>query len=247
MNFHNPPITPRTILLEKGSWFRALPDAVQQRLLDAGRERRIAPGSYLFRQGDQPSGLHAILDGQLHVIGTARTGHDLLMAIHRPGDWVGFLTCLDSLPHPLFGRAVTELSVLTIPTAAVSEIFECDVATYKLLLEPELRVDRSNYHWLVEMIVRPSLQRVAARLLQLSQWAHGGTHGGAQNPPSPIEHVNQEELATACTLSRQTMNNALRELEVKGLIQIGYGRIDILDGAALYNFAMTDLKEFAEL
>jgi CRP-like cAMP-binding protein len=233
----------RNMLRSMSSWFQSLPDNIQQSLHDAGRVRRIAAGGYLFCQGDPPSGLHAILDGQLHVVGTARTGHELLMAIHRPGDWVGFLTCLDRQPHPLSGRAVTELTVFTVTPAAISTIFETDVATYKLLLNPELRVDRSNYHWLVEMLVRPSLQRVAARILQLSRWVHGGS----DNPPSPIEHVNQEELASACTLSRQTMNTALRELEGKGLVKIGYGRIEVLDGAALFHFAMTDPKEFSEL
>ena len=243
MNYHSPSASQQNLLIQKGRWFPSLPAVIQTQLLDAGRERRLAAGSSLFRQGDMPSGLHGILKGQLHVSGMSRTGHEFLMAIHRPGDWVGFLTCIDRLPHPLSGHAASDLTVLTISPATITEIFETDVSTFRLLLQPEMHVGRSNYHWLVEMLVRPSMQRVAARLLQLSRWVHGDSQPSVRS----IEFVSQEELASACTLSRQTMNNALRDLEARGFISVGYARIDIVDGEALRTFSMTDPKEFSQM
>ena len=41
------------------------------------------------------------------------------------------------------------------------------------------------------------------------------------------------------------MNSALNELEARGLINIGYGRIDILDSQGLETLAVSDLAKIA--
>ena len=202
----------------------------------AGRRRHLAAGNSLFRVGDEPTGLHGLVSGKIHIIGSASSGEDKLMAVHRAGDWTGFLTCVDLEPHPLSAIAAVDCDIVSVPAAAVTRIFGRDVATFRLLLEPELRVSRRNYRWLIEMMTRPTLQRIAERLVDLGRWTHGERTG----PVSPIEHVNQEELAAAANVSRQTMNSALNELEARGLIKIGYGRIDIIDSDGLDALAMSE-------
>ena len=223
-------------LFSTGSWFARLPGDIQDELMLAGRQRHLAAGAMLFRAGDAPTGLHGLLGGELHIIGSASNGDDKLMAIHRAGDWTGFLTCVDSQPHPLSAKAAVDCTVFSAPPAAISRIFERDVATFRLLLDPELRVGRRNYRWLIEMTTRPTLQRIAERLVDLGRWTHGERAG----PVSPIEHVSQEELAAATNVSRQTMNSALNELEARGFVKIGYGRIDILDSVGLDALAVSD-------
>jgi CRP-like cAMP-binding protein len=239
MNFQNPASVDRRRIFATGSWFAQLPPALKDEVLRSGRERMLAAGQMLFAQGDAPSGLHGVLSGEIHIIGQAGNGQELLMAIHRPGDWTGFLACADGEPHPLSAQAVTDVGIFTVPPAAVSAIFESDVASFRHLVAPELRIGRANYRWLVEMLTRPSPQRVAERLLQLARWPYGPQTG----PTSPIENVSQEALAGACNLSRQTMNSVLRQLEARGMIRIGYGRIEIIDCVGLQKFALSDPDE----
>ena len=225
-------------LFATGTWFARLPDVVQDELMLAGRQRHLPAGATLFRVGDQPTGLHGLLGGDLHIIGSASNGHEMLMAIHRTGDWMGFLTCIDRQAHPLSAIAAVDCSIFSVPPTAIARIFERDVATFRLLLAPELRVGRRNYRWLVEMAMRPTLQRIAERLVDLGRWTHGERTG----PVSPIENVSQEALAAATNVSRQTMNSALHELEALGLIKTGYGRIDIIDSRGLDALANSETK-----
>lgn len=236
MNYQRMSLSAKKSLLKTDGWFARLPGDVQDELMLAGRPRHLAAGHMLFRSGDDPTGLHGLLGGELHIIGSASNGDDKLMAIHRAGDWTGFLTCADGKPHPLSATASVDCTVFTVAPAAVTRIFECDVATFRLLLDPELRVSRRNYRWLVEMTTRPTLQRIAERLVDLGRWTHGERTG----PVYPIERVSQEALAAATNVSRQTMNSALQELEARGLIKLGYGRIDIIDSRGLDTLAMSE-------
>lgn len=243
MNVQHTPSPAKKALLATGSWFSRLPPDVQNQLMIAGRQRNVAAGAMLFRQGDEASGLHGLLSGELHIIGSASNGHDTLLAIHRPGDWSGFLTSIDRLPHPLSALAAVECATWTVSPSEVSRIFERDVATFRLLVAPELLVERRNYRWLIEMVTRPLVQRIAERLIDLSRWTHSKRAG----PVSPIEHVSQEALAAAANVSRQTMNGALASLEELGLIKVGYGRIEIVDSGELEEFATREPVKNTEL
>lgn len=243
MNYLKHDFASRRRIFELGAWFTQLPATIQEKLLSEGRERQLNAGQKLFDQGDAPTGLHGIISGEIHIKGTASNGHEVLMAIHRPADWTGFLTCIDSQPHPMSAVAATDLLFLTVPPASVHAIFETDIAAFRHLLTPELRVGRANYRWLIEMVTRPSLQRIASRLLDLARWPYGSRAG----PTSPIDNVSQEELANACNLSRQTMNSALRQLEKRGFIRIGYGRIEIVDSRGMQDFIASNPEEIGKL
>jgi CRP-like cAMP-binding protein len=230
-------------LFATGSWFARLPASVQDELMIAGRTRHIEAGAMLFRQDDKPSGLHGLMSGELHIIGSASNGHDTLLAIHRPGNWTGFLTSIDHGAHPLSALAAVDCTTWSVSPSEVARIFERDVATFRLLVAPEMLVERRNYRWLIEMVTRPPVQRIAERLIDLGRWTHSERAG----PVSPIEHVSQEALAAATNVSRQTMNGALGALEQLGLIKVGYGRIEILDSRGLEEFATCDHTKSREL
>ena len=49
--------------LNQGHWFAALPPALSQSLLDMAQVQRLDAGQRLFRRGDKPSGLYAVVEG----------------------------------------------------------------------------------------------------------------------------------------------------------------------------------------
>ena len=59
----------------------------------------------------------------------------------------------------------------------------------------------------------------------------------AGGPLAPLEELKQAELAASVKLSRQTVNATLRNFEARGLIELGYGRIRVLDPHALERIA----------
>ena len=63
----SPEISPYRAQLESGQWFRLLPGELQEQLLGEGRLLRLSAGQQLFRRGDPPCGLYAVLGGSMRV------------------------------------------------------------------------------------------------------------------------------------------------------------------------------------
>ncbi len=52
--------------------------------------------------------------------------------------------------------------------------------------------------------------------------------------------VSQTDFATMCGLSRQTMSKVLGHLVERGIIRLGYRRIEIINSRALHDLAIND-------
>lgn len=220
-------------MLHSGGWLATLPAAVRQAVLDASSIRTVAPGAALFDQDGPPTGLHGVFSGDIRVVGHSRDGRAVIMGVIHPGEWVGYLSCLDGLPHAYSGIAKDGARTLSLALADVARIFERDVATYRLLLAPELAAERKLAQFLIEGFGLPLAQRVAARLCDLGRWPYGQAVG----PVSPLDHISQEDLAMSVGATRPRINEILRDLASRGLVELGYGRITVNDVAALERFA----------
>ncbi len=53
--------------LAAGHWFSHLPIELQRSLLATARLRSLTAGEYLFKRGDPPCGLYAVLEGAVRV------------------------------------------------------------------------------------------------------------------------------------------------------------------------------------
>src|SRR6478609_548349 len=73
------------------------PDELE-RLARLGRERRLAAGEFLFRQGDLASAFHVVLDGRLETTREVR-GEQVLMLNHGPGGYLGAMALLTETPY----------------------------------------------------------------------------------------------------------------------------------------------------
>jgi signal transduction histidine kinase len=68
------------------------------RLAAAGRERRVAAGEFLFRQGDRASAFHVVLEGRLETTRDV-AGEQVLLMNHGPGGFLGGMALLTETPY----------------------------------------------------------------------------------------------------------------------------------------------------
>ena len=91
----------------------SLGDEEVVRLAQAGRERRLAPGEFLFRQGERAGSFHVVLDGQLETTREV-AGEQVLMMSHGRGGYLGAMALLTDTPYRGTTRAAGETLVFEL-------------------------------------------------------------------------------------------------------------------------------------
>ncbi|NWL77389.1 Crp/Fnr family transcriptional regulator [Pseudomonas taiwanensis] len=210
-------------LLLTGQWFSLLPAALQDELLAMAQLRRLEPGQRLFRRGDPPCGLYAVLEGAVRVGSISESGKEALLVLVEPPHWFGEISLFDGQPRTHDAFADGQVTLLHLPQAPLLALLERQPSRWRdfaLLMSQKLRL---AFIALEEMSLLPAPQRLARRLLMIAEG-----YGGLTVRRRSI-HLAQEQLALMLSISRQTTNQILKELEAQGALRLNYGEIEILD------------------
>lgn len=193
-----------------------------EEMLDAAREVGYGAGEYIFRRGDAPSHVYVVLAGAAQLSGTQserRVGIEVL----QPGDLFGHNALLAGTLHFFDAHALEATRLLVFPSSVVLARLEqrSDLLQAWLVWvnEQVIRLRRR----LADTLGGPLEYRLARFLV--SQAARGELG------------LTQGELAHLLGVHRGTVNRALKELEVAGIITTGYRRIRVIDPARLARLA----------
>ena len=209
--------------LASGHWFSHLPVDLQRSLLAAARLRTLAAGQCLFKRGDPPCGLYAVLEGAVRISAVNAQGKEAVLSLVETPYWFGEICLFDNLPRTHDALAMGPCTLLQVPQAAMLTILEDHPAYWRdvaLLMSHKLRLSLINIE---QMSLMPAAASLAHRLLMIAQ-GYGEIDQARRTLQLP-----QEDLAAMLGLSRQTTNSLLKALEQQGLIGLSYGAIEVLD------------------
>ncbi|WP_233833472.1 Crp/Fnr family transcriptional regulator [Paraburkholderia sp. ZP32-5] len=221
-------------LLARSAWFRAAPDDMRMRLLEAGRVECLVAGQRLFMRGDADDGLYCVLDGLVRIGAASPRGKEALLAVIEPVNWFGEIALFDDRPRTHDAYAERDCALFHVPRAALAALLERTPAywhVFGLLLTHKLRL---AFEAIEEAALLPAAPRVARRLLLMA--------GGYGEPGAfrRVLKVSQEDLAMMLALSRQTINQVLKHFETQRALQLRYAEIEIVDVDKLR--ALADLQ-----
>lgn len=209
--------------LQHDWWFTTLPRAMADQMLDAAIVRSFKDKQCVFARGDAPCGLYCIVGGSVRVTGVTEAGKEALLACLDPITWFGEICLFDNLPrtHDAYAQGATVM--LQVQQQRMLEILSASPEHWRMLgmlMAVKLRL---TFIGMEDLALLPAPQRLARRLLLI---AENAMQRDAAN--CHIE-IQQEQLAMMLSLSRQTANQILKDLEAQGIVRLAYGRIDILD------------------
>jgi CRP/FNR family transcriptional regulator, cyclic AMP receptor protein len=223
-----------TALLERSAWFAGAPEALRGGLRAAGRVRTLRAGERLFLRGDPADGIYCVLEGAMRVGAASAAGREALLALVVPAQWFGEIALFDLGARTHDAYAERDTTLFHVPRAALVALLDGTPAWWRvfgLLLAQKLRL---AFDAIEETALLPATPRVARRLLLLTtgygEAGHDGARGGRV---VRVVRVPQEDLALMLALSRQTVNQILRQFERDGLVALRYGEIEIVDAARL--------------
>ena len=209
--------------LMRGQWFSHLPVSLQDSLLNAARVRHLSAGQRLFQRGDPPCGLYAVLEGAVRVGAVNEQGKEALLGLVESPNWFGEICLFDGQPrtHDAFG--VGQSTLLHLPQTVLLKMLDEQPGHWRqlaLLMSQKLRMTFIN---LEQLSLLPAPARLAHRLLMIAEGY------GQLDEPRRVLQLPQEQLAAMLSLSRQTTNQILKDLQGQGILRLGYGEIEILD------------------
>lgn len=213
--------------LMRGQWFSHLPVSLQDSLLSVARVRQLSAGQCLFQRGDPPCGLYAVLEGAVRIGAVNEQGKEALLSLVEAPHWFGEICLFDGQERTHDAFAAGQCTLLHIPQPALLALLEQQPAHWRqlaLLMSQKLRMTFIN---LEQLSLMPAPARLAHRLLMIAEGY------GQIDEPRRVLQLPQEQLAAMLSLSRQTTNQILRDLQGQGIIGLAYGEIEILDAGRL--------------
>jgi CRP-like cAMP-binding protein len=202
--------------------FGGVPEENVRRLLSIARRRTFGKGEVVFHRGDPADCLHLIVSGRFAVGITTPLGSTALLGVRGPGDAFGELALVESGGH----RSATVAALEPAETRSVL------VGDFERLRREHPSVDGLLVRLLGERVQRLSEQlteayylsaekRVLRRLVELAELY------------SDCIRLPQEQLAELAGTSRATTNRVLRDLERRGVLELGRSTVVVVEPESL--------------
>lgn len=199
------------------SFMQLLPSSVASQLAGVGRLVSYDDGQLIHSRGAKSPGFSIVANGSAYVGIYGVDGKFVMTAILGNGECFGEFTLFTELPRTHDVYAGRNTKVLQLTGTQFMRLYDSQPDISRALLKTTLL----RAHLLLEMLdaIRrlPIPQRTARILLAMSQTS--------SNPNEIL--CRQDELAYTIGVSRVSLGKALQTLQAKGLIELGYRRIQI--------------------
>lgn len=222
----------RQAALRSSAWFAGLGAELQQWIAQTARPRALVAGQRLFGRGDLPDGLYFVVDGAIRMTNTSADGRQALLAIAESPQWFGEVALFDPQPHMHDAWIDTDTLLLQIRHPELHAFLAAHPAHWQAFGQLIAQKLRLAFQAIEGTVLLPAPLRLAQRLLAIA-----GGYGARSDGSKRVIRVQQDQLGAMLSISRQTVNQILKDLEGRGLLHCARGSIEITDFAGLRRFA----------
>ena len=213
----------------------SLSESDRRDVLANTRRRRFAKGEVAVHEGDPADSLHLVVSGRLAVRVATSGGDNATLNILGPGDYFGELSLLDGR-QPARTASIVALEpaeTLSLAASAFNELRQRHRGAEQLLLTLLARRVEELSARLLETMYDGLDRRVCRRLVEL-----GRVYADSDGSEAPVVvPLTQEQLAELVGGTRPSVNQVLKRLAERDVIEIGRGRVTVLDRAWLERHA----------
>ncbi len=195
---------------------------VRQQLLARSTRRKYKKGDVLFWEADPANAVHIIDSGRVVIELATITGETVITGLAGKGDVVGEQALLtESSSRGATARALEPVTTRVITRQDFDGLRETVPAVDQFLIVVlEARV-RDLTAQLVDARHSSAEGRVCRKLRELLEFF------------GPEIRVTQEVLASMTGTTRVTVNGVLGQLQERGAVELGRGKIVVLDASAI--------------
>lgn len=215
--------------LRTGTWFRSLPAQLQDLIVCCSHIREYARGETIVTEGASAEGIFAVLEGHVRVMRRTADANEVLLHVGEPGFWFGDYGTMAGAPS--IGSVVADAAVRALLLS---------VPQFEHIVEKEPRHFRAFAGLLFERYALLFRYMGETHSLGREQWLNvrladlaAMQRGDSPHSDAVSIALSQADLASMIGVSRQTLNSLLHRLEARGLIEVGYRSVRVLDEDSL--------------
>lgn len=231
-------ITQKLLAVLNGSeWFAALEPAIRQAVLASSRVMVLGAGEPVFHRGDPGDGIYCVLSGAVRFDAIAPSGRQLIVALVEAPEWFGEIALFDGGVRTHDAWVDVPSTLLHLPLRHLTRILASDPVVWQHLGRLLVRKLRVALSLLEDMALEPPRVRLARCLINLFE----GYGQRKAEPPCRVR-VSQERLGMMLSLTRQTINEMLRQMEKESIIECERGGVRVLDPGRLREAAQVRIS-----
>jgi CRP/FNR family cyclic AMP-dependent transcriptional regulator len=219
-------------ILARSHLFRSLSGPELQQVTNLATRRAFREGTIVFSQGDPGDALYGVVTGRIRISAMGSDGHEMFLNIMEPGDTFGEIALLDGATRTATASASAPSELIIIRREPFLALLRREPTVTFHLLELLCQRIRWTSGLAEDSALLNSPTRLARRLLSLSRLNERGPVSGAVRLA-----LSQQDMARFLGLSRQVVNQYLQQWKAQGWVELGRGRISLLDVRALQAIA----------
>jgi len=177
----------------------------------------------VFQEGAYPKGVYFINKGKVKIYHKNDQGKELISALHKEGDFFGFLSLLKDEPYTHSAAILEDAEIYMIPKEDFFSLIYRNTEVAKKFIE--LLSDNliENEQQLMRLAYNSVRKRVAEALVKLSDTYKNETE------PQFSMNVSREDLANIVGTAKETVIRTLSDFKDDRFIEITGSTITILD------------------
>ncbi len=202
--------------------FAALGEPERLELAARMRPKHFQKNEVIFHRDDPAAHVYLLATGTVKISVPEEGGQEVVVALARGGDVFGEISLFDGGPRSATVTALTETTALALANRDFTDVLERNPPAMRALLALLARRIRHSTGHIEDLVFLDLPGRVAKCLLDQSELESDGK-----------VRLTQEDVAGFVGATRVAVNRVLVDLERRGLVALGRGRIDLTDPAAL--------------
>lgn len=213
-------------VLRASGWLAPYGEPLTLALLAEGALRRLPAGRWAHGEGDEQTGVLAVIEGALDLYCQAPGDREVRIGHVGAGGALGQTMSFGGGPRLVTAVCAEPSLILRVSDAGLERIARTRPDVWRAVATLVYLQLRNALQMAADAVALPPRQRLASRLLALSR-----------NRRDRALHLSQQALAEMTGLSRKTANAYLAQFQRQGLVSLDYARITVLDPARLERVA----------
>ncbi len=213
-----------------------MPEDARSAVRAKGERVKLSSGQLFQNRGNEIAALCIILSGKLRMMTLGEDGSMLLTAILGPGQHFNEATLFANTTRPHDAEAVGDTEVLVLSKHDYQTLSESHPAVANALLTSSIGRLHQFIEALNDLRALPKSVVLARVLLKNARHIRGDSDAVAVDIG-----VAQEDIAMFLGVSRTYLNRVIGLLSQRGLIEVSYRKISVLDIDALHDWIVEQL------